>query len=94
MAAVFAIHPLRVESVAWVAEQGRIERSFLHVDLWLYARYAKPRHRGAGIVGRDLVCPGVDSQADARDPAFVLLLLDYWPLGRMAGMRDKGLVDE
>ena len=49
VAAVFAIHPLRVESVAWVAERKDVLSGlFFMLTLWFYARYADARHRGAG----------------------------------------------
>ncbi len=49
VAAVFAIHPLRVESVAWVTERKDVLSGlFFMLTLWAYARYARrPESRGA-----------------------------------------------
>ena len=53
VAALFALHPLRVESVAWVAERKDVLSAFFFLlTLWAYARYASPRG-GSGVVGED-----------------------------------------
>jgi protein O-mannosyl-transferase len=49
VAAVFAVHPLRVESVAWVAERKDVLSGlFFMLTLWAYARYAQKQSRGEG----------------------------------------------
>ncbi len=84
VAALFAIHPLHVESVAWVAERKDVLSAFFwFLTIWAYARYAEqPGLRryllvllffGLGLMAKPMVVT----------LPFVLLLLDYWPLGRM-----------
>ena len=109
VAAVFAIHPLRVESVAWVAERKDVLSGlFFMLTFWAYTRY----------VGSDRSQVTVESETHPVQPAtrhsslfyglvllffalglmckpmlvtlpLVLLLLDYWPLGRMASSESE-----
>ena len=87
VATVFAIHPLRVESVAWVAERKDVLSGvFFMLTLWAYARYA--RHpfsvvRYLWVAG--LFTLGLMSKPMLVTLPFVLLLLDYWPLNRFGG---------
>ena len=89
VAAVFAIHPLRVESVAWVAERKDVLSGlFFMLTLWCYARYAeRPASWGRYLVGGGLVCPGVDGQADAGDAAAGAALAGLLAAGESAGGR-------
>jgi tetratricopeptide (TPR) repeat protein len=84
VAAVFAIHPLRVESVAWVAERKDVLSAvFFMLTLGAYVRYArKPTLRRYLLMAVLLVC-GLFSKPMLVTVPFVLLLLDYWPLGRI-----------
>ncbi|MGA3180115.1 MAG: tetratricopeptide repeat protein, partial [Verrucomicrobiota bacterium] len=93
VAAVFAIHPLRVESVAWVSERKDVLATFFFMlTLGAYVRYARdPNSLGryltvAGLFGLGLLC-----KPTAVTLPFVLLLLDYWPLGRMKGAHPPSL---
>jgi tetratricopeptide (TPR) repeat protein len=71
VAAVFAIHPLRVESVAWVAERKDVLSGlFFMLTLWAYARYAQGRSRGE----RREANAGSSSLAPDPRPS----TLDYW----------------
>lgn len=90
-AALFAWHPLRVESVAWVSERKDVLSGFFwFAVLWLYAVYAE-RRRG-GVVGARvwsvyalmLVAFGLGLMAKPMLVTLpcVLLLLDFWPLRR------------
>ena len=87
VAAVFAIHPLRVESVAWIAERKDVLSGvFFMLTLWAYARYARQpsRWRYAAVAlayGFGLLCKNT-----LVTLPFVLLLLDWWPLNRMGRM--------
>jgi len=117
VAALFAWHPLHVESVAWVGERKDVLSAFFFMlTLWAYARYGEVESLKSKV---QIQGPGVGSQgldSDLTDHAsrftfhvsffyllsllffalglmskpmvvtlpFVLLLLDYWPLGRSA----------
>lgn len=83
-AALFAVHPLRVESVAWVAERKDVLSGLLFVlTIGAYARYAR-RPWWWGNYGLVLVlfALGLMSKPMVVTLPLVLLLLDYWPLQR------------
>jgi len=84
VAAVFAIHPLRVESVAWVAERKDVLSAlFFVLTLAAYTRYARrPSIARYGIVLL-LFALGLMCKPMLVTLPFVLLLLDYWPLDRI-----------
>ena len=86
VAAVFAIHPLRVESVAWIAERKDVLSGvFFMLTLLAYVYYARlPRIRGYLLVVFLFAC-GLMCKPMLVTLPFVLLLLDYWPLDRMKG---------
>jgi Flp pilus assembly protein TadD len=84
VAALFAVHPLHVESVAWVTERKDVLGAFFWMlSIGAYARYAER----PGVVRYGLVVLifslGLMSKAILVTLPFVLLLLDYWPLGRL-----------
>jgi tetratricopeptide (TPR) repeat protein len=84
VAALFAIHPLRVESVAWVAERKDVLSGlFFVLTLAAYVRYVR-RPGSAARYGAVLVffVLGLMSKPMLVTLPFVLLLLDYWPLNR------------
>lgn len=90
-AALFAWHPLRVESVAWVAERKDVlSGSFWFATLWAYGVYAQRRQRGerGARTGRPyalalLACAlGLMAKPMLVTLPCVLLLLDVWPLRR------------
>ena len=82
-AVLFAVHPLRLESVAWVAERKDVLSGLLFMlVLWTYARYAAdPRPRRMAAVAAVLAL-GLMAKPMLVTAPFVLLLLDAWPLGR------------
>ncbi|MBA4369483.1 MAG: hypothetical protein C0403_17795, partial [Desulfobacterium sp.] len=83
LAVVFAIHPLHVESVAWVAERKDVLSTFFGlITLWGYFRYVKKP--GIHRYGLILVFYSLSlmSKPMLVTFPFVLLLLDYWPLRR------------
>ena len=86
VAAVFAIHPLRVESVAWVAERkDLLSGLFFMLTLWAYVGYARhPFSIGRYLAVMLFFALGLMSKPMLVSLPFVLLFLDYWPLGRMA----------
>ena len=83
MAALFALHPLHVESVAWVAERKDVLSTFFWLaTMWAYVWYARPLLTRYLLV---LLCFALGLMAKPMlvTLPFVLLLLDYWPLGRL-----------
>jgi len=86
VAAVFAIHPLRVESVAWIAERKDVLSGvFFMLTLLAYVNYVhSTRIRGYLAVLLLFAC-GLMSKPMLVTVPFVLLLLDYWPFDRIKG---------
>jgi len=85
VAALFALHPLHVESVAWIAERKDVLSTFFGLlTILAYIRFT--RHSGRLRYGLVLLCFALGLMAKPMlvTLPFVLLLLDYWPLGRMA----------
>ncbi len=83
VAALFAIHPLHVESVAWIAERKDVLSAvFFMLTLGAYAHYAKQPSVGRYITMSILFLCGLMSKAMLVTTPLVLLLLDYWPLNR------------
>ena len=83
VAALFAIHPLRVESVAWIAERKDVLSAvFFMLTLGAYVRYARRRTLGRYVTLSIMFACGVMSKPMLVTVPFVLLLLDYWPLDR------------
>ena len=90
VAAVFAIHPLRAESVAWIAERKDVLSGvFFMLTLGAYAHYARHPSRGRYAAMALMFGLGLLSKNMLVTLPFVLLLLDWWPLGRMNG-RENG----
>src|SRR6266542_2412501 len=86
VAALFAIHPAHVESVAWVAERKDVLSAvFFMLTLWAYARYARGDRFSWGRYTTVLVffALGLMCKPTLVTLPFVLLLLDYWPLRRI-----------
>ena len=108
VAALLALHPLHVESVAWIAERKDVLSGFFFLlTLWAYVRYAeaqrppaaggspkaaggsqppasglRPRAIGWYLLTLGLFALGLMCKPMLMTAPFVLLLLDYWPLGR------------
>ena len=82
-AALFALHPLRVESVAWAAERKDVLSMFFGMAaLYVYAFYAENTKLSRYFLCLFLFALSLMSKAMLVTMPFVLLLLDYWPLGR------------
>jgi Tfp pilus assembly protein PilF len=89
VAALFGLHPLRVESVAWAAELKDVLSTFL----WLLTTHAWVSWTRRPGVGRYLLvlfglALGLLAKPMLVTLPFTLLLLDYWPLGRLRTLRD------
>jgi protein O-mannosyl-transferase len=86
VAALFALHPLRVESVAWVSERKDVLSTFFFMlTLLAYVHYVRRPGVGRYAVVFLLLALGLLSKPMLVTAPFVLLLLDYWPLGRLTG---------
>lgn len=85
VAAVFAIHPLRVESVAWVAERKDVLSAvFFMLTLSAYVCYVRKPSLGRYTAVALLFVLGLMSKPMLVTVPLVLLLVDYWPLRRFA----------
>ena len=81
--AIFAIHPLRVESVAWIAERKDVLSGvFFMLTLGAYLRYVRRPSVGRYVTMSIFLACGLMSKATFVAVPVVLLLLDYWPLQR------------
>jgi len=83
VAAVFALHPLNVESVAWIAER----KNLLSMLFWIlaiasYSRYVKHPATGRYVATLLIFAMGLMAKPMLVTLPFVLLLLDFWPFGR------------
>ena len=86
VAALFALHPINVESVAWVAERKNVLCTFFFfATLIAYGWYARQPDWRRYLVFAGLFVLGLMSKPMVITLPFVLLLLDYWPLGRIRG---------
>jgi len=86
VAALFALHPINVESVAWVAERKNVLCTFFFfATLIAYCWYARQPDWRRYLVFAGLFLLGLMSKPMVITLPFVLLLLDYWPLGRIRG---------
>jgi len=85
-AAVFAVHPLHVESVAWASERKDVLAGFFWMlGMLAWARYARaPGARAMALVAGCLALGLLAKPLLVTFP-FALLLLDYWPLARLGG---------
>ncbi len=91
VAALFAFHPLNVESVAWVAERKNVLSTFFWLlTMWAYVHYVeKPGVKRYGLVALFFAL-GLMSKPMLVTLPFVLLMMDYWPLGRLKFAQEKG----
>ncbi len=88
VAALFAIHPLRVESVAWIAERKDVLSGvFFILTLAAYLRYVRKQTRGHYLIVAIVFACGLMSKPMLVTVPMVLLLIDYWPLQRLVDLR-------
>ena len=86
VAALFALHPINVESVAWVAERKNVLCTFFFFGaLAAYCWYARKPDWRRYLTFASLFAMALMSKPMAITLPFVLLLLDHWPLGRIQG---------
>lgn len=100
VAALFALHPLRVESVAWISERKDVLSAFfMMLMLWAWAHYAQKPKLGKETSALRLPTSGfywlalaffalgLMSKPMLVTLPIILLLLDFWPLGRFSDLR-------
>ena len=95
-AAVFAVHPLRAESVAWVSERKDVLSGFFFLlTIAAYVRHVRRPSRAGYALMFLLFALGLMAKSMVATLPFVLLLLDYWPLKRFHNFRQfLGLLPE
>jgi tetratricopeptide (TPR) repeat protein len=83
VAALFALHPLHVESVAWISERKDVVSTlFWMLTMWAYVRYTERPGVNRYLLILFFFALGLMSKPMIVTLPFVLLLTDYWPLGR------------
>lgn len=90
VAALFAIHPVHVESVAWVAERKDVLSTFLWLlTIWVYLGYAGRPDLRRYVLVVIVFALGLMAKPMLVSLPIVMLLLDYWPLRRLSLERAK-----
>lgn len=85
VAALFAVHPLHVESVAWISERKDVLSALFWAGaMWAWAGYARRPALGPYLLTAVLFVLGLLAKPMVVTLPFALLLLDVWPLGRTA----------
>ena len=96
VAALFAFHPLNVESVAWVAERKSVLSTlFFLLAIGAYVWYARKPDWRRYLLVFAMFALGLMAKPMVITLPFVLLLLDYWPLERLAvrsSRRTRGIL--
>ena len=96
VAALFALHPLHVESIAWISERKDVLSTFFGLlTLISYMRYARQQSRSGYMLALLFFMFGLMAKPMLVTLPFVLLLLDYWPLRRLRfnGLFRKASID-
>ncbi len=90
VAFLFGLHPLHVESVAWVCERKDVLSAlFCMLTLWAYAAYAAKPGTGRYMAALVLFCLGLMAKPMLVTLPVILILLDRWPLGRGWKLAEK-----
>ena len=85
VAALFAWHPLNVESVAWIAERNNVLSTFFFIlTVWAYLAYVRNPRPARFTLALILFSLGLAAKPMLVTLPFLLLLLDYWPLRRIS----------
>jgi protein O-mannosyl-transferase len=84
VSACFALHPLHVESVAWIAERKDVLSTlFLMLTLLFYSSYVRRPRRGMYVLSLAMFALGLMAKPMLVTIPVILLLLDFWPLERI-----------
>lgn len=91
VAAMFALHPLHVESVAWVAERKDVLSAFFgFLSLLFYSQYAKNKSAATYVFALSSFLLGLMSKPMLVTLPVVMLLIDFWPLNRYGTDEETG----
>jgi len=91
VAALFAWHPLRVESVAWITERKDVMSGFFAMAvLWSYARHVASPSPWRGALVTVMFALGLMTKSSLVTLPFALVLLDVWPLRRLRPWNTQG----
>ncbi|MBW2493529.1 MAG: tetratricopeptide repeat protein, partial [Deltaproteobacteria bacterium] len=89
-AMLFAVHPLNVESVAWIAERKNVlSTTFWILSMWAYAGYARRASLALYFCAALALALGLLAKPMLVTLPLVFLLLDYWPLDRIRWGRSQ-----
>jgi tetratricopeptide (TPR) repeat protein len=92
VAALFAVHPLHIESVAWISERKDVLSGFFALlTMIAYVRYVRADKKSSYFLALFFFALGLMSKPMLVTLPFVLLLLDFWPLHRMFGSHDASI---
>ena len=90
VAALFAVHPIHVESVAWVSERKDVLCAFFWIlSMWAYVGYVRRPNKTRYLSLLILFALGLMSKPMIVTLPFTLLLLDFWPLYRFQSFIEK-----
>ncbi|MBN1405797.1 MAG: tetratricopeptide repeat protein [Candidatus Omnitrophica bacterium] len=85
VAAIFGLHPINVETVAWISQRKSVLSSlFFLLSVWAYAAYVKKPHPARYGVLLVFFVFGLMAKPIIISLPFVLLLIDFWPLNRIS----------
>jgi hypothetical protein len=95
VAAAFAVHPVHVESVAWLAERKDVLSTFFWLaSTWMYVAWVRRPAPARYAAMLALFVLGLMAKPMLVTMPFTLLLLDVWPLGRTATPRSRRLTEK
>lgn len=95
VAMLFALHPLHVQPVAWIAGRKELLAAFFgHACLWCYALYVRDKARKWWVATFFTFVLGMLSKSILITWPFLFLLLDYWPLRRLRAQNIRSLLVE
>lgn len=95
VAALFALHPLHVESVAWISERKDVLCTFFtFLSMIIYVAYTRKKRTFLYMLSLSAMGLGVLTKAMIVTLPGLLMLLDYWPLRRIGTNRDGGNIED
>jgi len=83
VAVLFGLHPLQVETVAWIASRkGLLSTLFAFLTIWAHAEFASTGRRRFYVLGLGAAALALSSKSMVVTLPLLLLVVDYWPLNR------------